>query len=100
LRNDVSLWFQLLELNFSVHGISSEQKRFQLTVTALPSNIIAEIRDLVFVPHPIHPYSTIKSRLISRLQELSATQLDRLLIQEDLGDRLPSQLLLQLRCLV
>lgn len=99
-REDPHLWFLQAEAQLAARGISDEKVRFGLIVSALPSDIISEVRDCLVRPPDVNPYTHLKETLTKRVGRSEQQNIQRLLSTEQLGDRSPSQLLRRMRTLM
>ncbi|KAH6933104.1 hypothetical protein HPB50_012100 [Hyalomma asiaticum] len=64
---DPSLWFIQVENKFRIHRNTSEVRKHELLVEALPPQSMAEIRDILVGPPGETPYTTVKQALLHRL---------------------------------
>lgn len=96
-HNDPAVWFKLAELQFQTRGITQSTTMFSHIVSALPSEIVQEARDVIMSPHATEPYEHLKSTLLKRTTDSEQRRLDSLINGEELGDRKPSQLLRRLQ---
>ncbi len=97
---DPILWFIQIEEQFNLYGLVDENNKYSCTVAALPAEVSAEVRDILIQKPVVQPYTTIKTLLLQRLSLSLDERLQRLLREETLGDRRPSQLLIRMQCLV
>lgn len=95
-NNDPAVWFRLAEIQFETKHITQSQTMFSHVVSALPSEIVQEARDVIMNPHPTQPYEHLKATLMKRTTESEQKRLEQLINGEELGDRKPSQLLRRL----
>ncbi|XP_075723800.1 uncharacterized protein LOC142765880 [Rhipicephalus microplus] len=91
---DPSLWFIQDENEFRIHRITSDVRKHELLVKALPPQALAEIRDIFEGPSGDTPYTTVKQALLHRLVPPEHRRIQQLLCNEELGDRRPTQFLL------
>lgn len=99
-KSDPILWFIQAEEQFILFNIRDENTKYSLIVAALPPEISCEVRD-VLLQRPVNaPYSTLKSRLLQRLTSSFDERIQRLLQEETLGDRRPTQLLIRMKSLL
>lgn len=97
---DPSLWFIQVENKFRIHRITSEVRKHELLVEALPPQAMAEIRDILVGPPGDTPYTTVKQALLHRLVPPKHRRIQQLLCNEELGDRRPTQFLRHLQHLL
>nr|VZI32248.1 unnamed protein product [Spirometra erinaceieuropaei] len=76
--------------------ITREDTKFHYVMAALPMDIATDLRDIIDCPSTEAPYTALKEALISRISLSTQKRLQRLISEEDLGGRKPTQLL---RCL-
>ena len=65
--------------------------RYQVLASSLPTNVAAQVRDVITCPAPT--YSRLTSALRERLAHSRSSRLEALLRNQQLGDQRPSQLL-------
>ncbi|XP_075730651.1 uncharacterized protein LOC142772340 [Rhipicephalus microplus] len=90
---DSSLWFIQVENKFRTHRITSEVRKHELLVEALPPQAMAEIRDIIVGPPGDPSYTTVKQALLPRLVPPKHQRIQQLLCNEELGDRRATQFL-------
>ncbi|GFW57508.1 transposon Tf2-9 polyprotein [Trichonephila clavipes] len=94
--SDPQLWFSTCERTFALgvpKAITDTCTKFNYIVSNLPPEATANVRDLIITRNETDPYGTIKAQLIQRTGESSQQEIRKLLTGEELGDRMPSQLL-------
>ena len=91
--NDPVIWFAQVEAQFLTRGITSETTKYAYVVASLQPSIAQEVRDLLITPPVASPYTTLKEELVKRTSESEQKRLQKLLTTEELGDKIPSQLL-------
>lgn len=96
-RERVTLWFAQVELQFRHHGIDTEETKFYRVVPLIDINSAGEVEDLIITPPLIEPYTTLKTALIARFPKLKEA---KLLDEESLRGRTPSQYMRHLKALV
>lgn len=95
--HDPESWFNQLEGQFHVSGISADMTKYSYVVAALDYKILASVRDILRNPPESDKYTTLKSRLMEVHSQSESEKL-KLLVQDlDLGDKKPSQLLREMR---
>ncbi|KAH7945670.1 hypothetical protein HPB49_013716 [Dermacentor silvarum] len=57
---DSASWFIHAEYKFRSHRVTSEVRKYELLLEALPLQAMAEIRDILVQPRDETPYTTIK----------------------------------------
>ncbi|CAB0042248.1 unnamed protein product [Trichogramma brassicae] len=70
-----------------------------MILTVLDPETISEVSDIIRAPPAQDRYTTLKDAIVARLTDSPDTQLHKLLGTIELGDKKPSQLLLQMRTL-
>ncbi|VUZ40853.1 unnamed protein product [Hymenolepis diminuta] len=85
-------WFRQLDNTFQLWGITQQKIMFQQAFSALPTDVAAEVIDIVD--------DTLKKVVIGRLSDSQEKRVQQLLLQVELGDRTPSQLLRHMRFLL
>ncbi|GBO13174.1 hypothetical protein AVEN_72771-1 [Araneus ventricosus] len=95
-RNNAKLFFIQLEASFRLAGVTVEQTKFDYLVVALDPETLSHATDIVCEPPP-HPYTALKSSLITQFEVSQNKKLKTLIEDLELGDRSPSVLLRQMR---
>ena len=98
-RDRPGLWFAQLEAQFGLSRITEEQTKFAYVVANLQENMACEVEDIINSPPADRPYSTLKTSLIERVSHSEQKRVRQLILEEELGDRKPSQFLRHLRFL-
>ncbi|UYV62951.1 hypothetical protein LAZ67_2002602 [Cordylochernes scorpioides] len=101
--NDPELWFITLESQFLLNKpspITNDDTKFSYLISLLPPSTAIEVREFIMSPPPDNKYDALKKAIIKYTADSEIKKLQQLLTQEELGDRLPSQLLRRLRQLV
>lgn len=99
-KADPVLWFKQVEMQFNLCHINNEEIQYNTLVAALPDEACAEARDLI-VTRPLSlPYSNIKARILLRFTRSVDERIHKVLNEESLGDRRPTQLLLRMQSLL
>lgn len=93
---DPAVWFKLAEAQFHARGIKRSLTKYSHILSALPTHIAQEVRDVIMNPDETYPYEQLKAALIKRTTISEQKRLEQLLSGEELGDRKPSQLLRRL----
>lgn len=91
------LWFALVESQFRMNGILSNQERYIKVVVALPSRYTTEVRDIIKQPITADSYGTLKEQLIKRVRTSEEKKLCELLANVKIGDEKPSHYLRRLQ---
>ncbi|UYV77679.1 hypothetical protein LAZ67_15001900 [Cordylochernes scorpioides] len=101
--NDPELWFITLESQFLLNKpspITNDDTKFSYLISLLPPSTAIEVREFIISPPPDNKYDALKKSIIKCTADSEFKKLQQLLTQEELGDRLPSQLLRHLRQLI
>lgn len=96
-KKDIEVFFLQLEIVFSLYGVRNSLKKFQHTVSQLDGEAMREVIDLVREPPAEDPYECLKARLESSYGEPDGRRIQRLLGEQQLGDRRPSRFLRELQ---
>jgi hypothetical protein len=95
----VHVWFAQAEAQFLLAGITTDDTKYSHVLSQMDHRIAGEIEDIVINPPAEDKYKKLKDTLISRLSASEEQRVKRLLSDEELGDRKPSQFLRHLRSL-
>lgn len=98
-KDKSSLWFAQVEAQFSLANITSEATKYAYVVAHLEERYAHEVEDILTNTPERTPYTTLKTELIKRLSVSEEQRIRQLLMEEELGDRKPSQFLRHLRSL-
>lgn len=90
---DPEMWFAQIESQFLVANISRDDTKFGYVAGNLEARYAVEVRDILTNPPAEGKYLKLKSELIRRLSASQEQKTRRLLEQEVLGDKKPSQFL-------
>ncbi|XP_064488359.1 uncharacterized protein LOC135400457 [Ornithodoros turicata] len=94
------IWFQQVEAQFLLAGITSQITRYRHLLASLPPEIAMDVADIIANPPAQNPYDHLKSSILQRTTISERTRLQQLLHSEELGDRRPSQLLRAMQVLL
>ncbi|XP_064462469.1 uncharacterized protein LOC135373139 [Ornithodoros turicata] len=94
------VWFQQVEAQFLLAGITSQLTKYRHIVSSLPPEIAMDVADLIASPPPQAPYDQLRTAVLQRTMMSERKRLQQLLNAEDLGDRRPSQLLRAMQALL
>lgn len=97
MPSDPELWFCMLESSFDCAGVSSDEIKFGYVLSGLDERYAREVRDIIVKPKEDRTYNVLKSELIKRLGVSQEQNTRKLLENEQIGDRKPSQFLRHLR---
>ncbi|GBM49586.1 Transposon Ty3-I Gag-Pol polyprotein [Araneus ventricosus] len=94
-----ALWFVQLEAQFALAGITVDDTKFNYVISAVDSEILNSVSDIILRPPDIDKYTILKKCLIELHSESEASKIRTLLQELELGDQEPSQLLTRMRAL-
>ncbi|GFR05232.1 uncharacterized protein TNCT_356151 [Trichonephila clavata] len=94
-----ALWFVQLEAQFALAGITADDTKFNHVISAIDSDILNCVCDIILKPPDADKYSTLKNRLIELHSESEASKIRTMLQGLELGDQRPSQLLARMKAL-
>ena len=97
---DLALWFAQIEAQFGIRGVTVSKTKFDYVVSCLDPEFATEVRDLLLNPPAEEPYETLKAQLTKRTSASEQHRLQELLSTEELGDRIPSQMLRRIQQLL
>lgn len=96
-ETDPELWFLQLESQFKLAGISVDETMFHSVVSSIDTKMLMHVKDIISSPPEKDKYGSIKKIILSKFAQSESSKL-RLLLQDlTLGDRKPSQLLLEMQ---
>lgn len=87
----VSLWFTQVEATFAVHRIKSDETKYIHVISELSPQYLEEVEDVLSGLPANRKYEAIKEALIKRLSDSDTARVRKLLENEELGDRTPTQ---------
>lgn len=86
-KAEPQLWFVQLEAQFQISGITADLTKYNYVISAIETNILAQVTDIIIQPPNDNKYETIKNRLISVYSDSHDKKLKKLLSQLELGDK-------------
>ncbi|XP_043469293.1 uncharacterized protein LOC122502982 [Leptopilina heterotoma] len=89
--NKIELWFRLLEAQFATSRISKDDTKFNITIANFGKKYVEQVEDIIISPPDEKKYECLKKVLIKRLSDSDSSRVRRLLENEEIGDRKPSQ---------
>ncbi|GFU57164.1 uncharacterized protein NPIL_537761 [Nephila pilipes] len=98
-KHNPTLRFVRIEAQFDLAKISLYTTKFNYELSAIGSDILNSVSDLVLKPPENGKYEVLKKRLIKVHSESVASKIRTLLQGLELGDQRPSQLLTRMRSL-
>ena len=97
IQEDVRLWWAQVEARLNLAGIKDDLSRFRYVIAGLPLEVIKKVSDLVYTEPLVDPFGTLRTRIINEFEPTDSAKLRQLLEGCQLGDRLPSELLREMR---
>lgn len=94
-----AVWFAQIEAQFEISGITADSTKYNYVISQLDTKHAAEIEDIITQPPKTEKYEKVKAELIRRLSSTEEQRIRKLLSDEEIGDRKPSQFLRHLRSL-
>lgn len=94
---DPKVWFLQLEAQFQIANITADLTKFNYVVSAIDSEVLSQVMDVLNAPPASGKYDAIKDKLISVYSDSNEQRLRRLLSGLELGDKKPSQLLNEMK---
>lgn len=91
------LWFIEVEAEFTTYGVTDDSRMYDATISALTTEAIQEVSDILRAPHSTAKYPQLKANLIKRFTDSVDQRLHKLLTELRLGDQKASQLLRVMR---
>lgn len=95
-KNDPVTYFVILESQFVVAGIMTDEQRFTQLTARLDPDVLAEVADVIRNTST-RTYPSLKDALIKRFTHWEEERLSWLLGHMEIGDRSPSQLMRDLQ---
>ncbi|GFT00415.1 uncharacterized protein TNCV_1981561 [Trichonephila clavipes] len=92
-KHNPALWFVRLEAQFDLAKILNDTTKFNYVLSAVESDILNSVSDLVLRPPENGKYEALKKRLIEVHSESEDSKIRILFHGLELGDQRPSQLL-------
>ncbi|GBL96476.1 hypothetical protein AVEN_229928-1 [Araneus ventricosus] len=82
-----ALWFVQLEAQFALAGITVDDAKFNHVISAVDSEILNSVSDIILRPLYSDKYTILKKRLIGLHSESEASKIRTLLQGLELGDQ-------------
>ncbi|GFT96833.1 hypothetical protein TNCV_2123101 [Trichonephila clavipes] len=98
-KHNPALWFVRLAAQVDLAKILNDATKFNCVLSAVESDILNSVSDLVLKPPENKKYEALKKRLIEVHSESEDSKIRTLLQGLELGDQRPSQLLTRMRSL-
>lgn len=96
-RKDPEVWFNLIETQFSLHHIATDQTKFSHLCSVLDAEVASRVRTGILAPPENDKYKSLKAAIIHAYGESDHAKMTRLMTAMDLGDRRPSELYEEMR---
>lgn len=90
------VWFMRIEAAMAPQKLGDASK-FDLVVSKLGADVIAQITDLLKNPPETGKYEKLKEKLLKIYEESANRQIEQLISEMELGEQKPSQLLRKMR---
>lgn len=87
----IALWFFLLERQLAAAGIMNDEEKATALLRCLEAEYLERIEDIMLNLPAIGQYDRLKDELIRIVAELNSERITRLVENEAMGDRKPSQ---------
>lgn len=84
-------WFISVENIFTLRKVTSDTRKFQHVLAALPEDIVMSVLDVIQNQGTGRMYDTLKETLISRHSVSERRRLDSLFSKAEMGDQKPSE---------
>ena len=97
---NIPVWFSQLNALFSAKKITSQTSKYAYVVEKLPTDVAAEVIDLLDHMPEDKPYDTLKNAIIKRMGTSDGKKLHDLFYNLTLGHMTPSQLLRKIKSLL
>lgn len=91
------LWFAQVEAQFATAGITVDETKFSHVIGNMDGKILSKVSEIVINPPATDKYQTLKTRLLSAFAESDQKKSHKLLTEQELGDRKPSELLNEMK---
>lgn len=92
-KGDPAVWFAQIEAQFALSGITNDTTKYNHVLSAVDTEVLTPVTDIIQAPPESNKYATLKTRLIETFTDSSEKKLRKLLGDIELGDRKPSVLL-------
>lgn len=97
--NSPATWFISAEAQFTLSRISSDVSKYNYVVASLPQDVAESIMDVLQDPPVINLYAHLKKILIDRHSLSIERRIKKLISDEHMGDKKPSEFYRQLKAL-
>ncbi|KOX69384.1 hypothetical protein WN51_05547 [Melipona quadrifasciata] len=93
LKSYPETWFAQMDAQFRM---IKQETKFDYVIATIDTEIASEVINIIKNPPAVDPYNQLKAAIIERTTDFASRELPRLLSQEELGNRKPSQFLRKL----
>ena len=100
MPEDPEAFIALLESRFHAARINSQRSRYDKLLSAIPRELLSNVRDIFMDPPEANPYDALKDALLRRMAISEEKRIQHVLSGIQLGSSTPSQLLRQMRGLI
>ncbi|XP_067209947.1 uncharacterized protein [Linepithema humile] len=91
-------WFRLLESQFVVHKVASDNSKFHKVLVELDNDTFDFVADIVETPPEANKYETLKKAILERCEESEEKRMRRVIKEKRLGSsQRPSDLLREIQ---
>ena len=97
-RLNLDLWIGQAEAQIHLNRVTSDASRYNLLLTALDHDTIADVADIIRNQPTVNKYDRLKSVILGRLTESPDTQLHKLLTGLELGINAPRNSFAKCKC--
>ncbi|XP_068970601.1 uncharacterized protein [Bombus flavifrons] len=94
---EIELWFVLLENQFELARITSDEKKFSMAVANIELQYLDQVLDIFGDLPSTGRYGWLKRELIKKFTDSDSTRMQKFFDDEKIGDRTPSQFYWDLR---
>lgn len=98
-RNNPKLWFVQLESNFHTSGITKDDTQYHHVIASIETDVLLQVMDFVESPPTSNKYQALKEKILNIFELTSHERQKKLFVECYLGDKKPSQLLLEIKAL-
>lgn len=88
--SSLNTWFIQVESQFAINRITSEVTKYNYLVSALPQDVAETLTDILDQPHQTTPFTQLKDAIINRHSLSIERRIKRIISDEDMGDKSPS----------
>lgn len=93
------IWFAQVEAQFDISGITANKTKYHCVIAALDSKFLTCVVDILRAQPSETSYDVLKQRILDQFSKSESSKLKSLLQDLHLGDRRPSQLLIEMKSL-